>query len=73
VLAVSVATLVAMLVVAPAVGRHIEPVPLDLWPELARGTIVAPEPTELVRFAFAALAPMVVAALLLFGRRGPRP
>lgn len=63
-------------VLAPALGRLIEPAPLDVWPELLvvgqGGATVDPEPTELVRFALAALTPIVLAGLLLFGVTGPR-
>lgn len=73
VVAVALLSVLAMLLLAPAVGR-IRPAALDVWPELLRPAyqVVQPEPTEQARYLIAVMAPIVIATLLLLGsaRRG---
>ncbi|MEQ1785560.1 MAG: hypothetical protein ABL966_00795 [Acidimicrobiales bacterium] len=62
---------------APWLGRALQPEAIDAWPGLTRQTAalstLRPEPAELARFAWAVLAPVAVAALLLLrSGTGPR-
>jgi hypothetical protein len=55
---------------APAFGEAIQPNPLETWPDDSVRALIAPEPTELARFAIAVVTPVIAAVVLLFaGRR----
>jgi hypothetical protein len=55
---------------APAFAEAIQPNPLETWPDDSVRALIAPEPTELARFAIAVVTPVIAAVVLLFaGRR----
>jgi hypothetical protein len=58
--------LVAEFALAPTLGKLIQPEPLETWPDDAVRFLVAPEPTELARFAIAVVTPLVASLVIVF-------
>jgi hypothetical protein len=68
----ALATLAAIVVLGPPLGRLLLPVPhFGFWPQVEWG--VLPEPTEQARFLIALTAPLLLSGLtILLARRPPR-
>jgi hypothetical protein len=69
---VAVVGVVVGATLAGPIGRLLQPEPLDFWPEVAEGTLIAPEPAELVRWAIAVAVPLLIATVLLLVGHGGR-
>src|SRR4051812_41804388 len=58
--------LAAGFALARPLGRLIEPKQLEVWPYASVRNLFLPEPTELARFAIAAVTPLIAALTLVF-------